>query len=1057
MTEVPFTAAQLEAVDVAQRHLDACVVAGPGSGKTTVLVEYFRRLVAEGVDPLRILAITFTEKAAANMRKKLAEAFQEQAALRARLERSWVSTVHGFCGRLLRENAVLAGVDPEFQVADVREAVRLQNEAIQAAIDELFTEKPAIIRRLIRGLSSWEFEDALLSAYDAMRGAGISVDQLAGYAVPAGTTVAHIENTLRALAAEPVTQWSPAQKLQLQTALEGAERIISAASAGDGLRAIEAFSCNLRKCKQGNQAYVLLKQLKEQIEDLQYTLITDYYACERSLLLDVLRRFDRLYRERKQQSGVLDFSDLEEYAVRLLEEQEETRERVAGQFDHILMDEFQDTNGQQARLLRLVRRPDRFYAVGDINQSIFGFRHAEPRGFHEYREDVERRGRRVIHLTDNFRSRPEILAAVETVLHGKTGIEPRPLVAGRKFETPKPYSVEVLYAADEEQEAQWIARRVLELVGPGLHFRDLAVLVRNTDVFGPLTDAFERAGIPYLVNSGRGFYQTREVSDLSHLLRVIANPRDELSLAAVLRSPLVGASDEALLALRTMGENLGASLVRLADDDARRFDPEDFGILRRFTARLHRWRIRRESVTFDRLLADALDECGYRPASGARGEANIAKFLAQARSAAQRQSLDEFLAELDQMRADNPREQDSPPEDAADMVKVMTVHSAKGLEFPVVFVAGIHKGVDTSVPVIAFSPAYGLGGRWRNPVKREDKSDRFLRAIREERDAREEAESQRLLYVAMTRAEDHLVLSFSGPRIQNWARLLAEALALDLRAPCDEIVPRSALDGKQWNLRLLVTDRTPEALPCPVVEGGQRELQWVGRPPAPEQHDSNTTVTALAQFAICPRRYYLGGYLGFEGRLRRSAPDGELSASELGTQVHELLAGRIVSEPDPEAVRLAEVFRQSPLARRAAHASRIEREFDFLVAVEGIVIRGQIDLWFEESGERIIVDYKTDAVSRQEAHQRVQDYALQLKLYALAIERVTGRLPNRAYLHFLRPNVLVEVDVCPSLLDSPEQVVREFQEAQAALDFPLREGAHCVRCPFYKDLCPAGR
>src|SRR5205809_1800295 len=114
MSEVSFTARQLDAIDVARRHVDACVVAGPGSGKTTVLVEYFRRLVEAGVDPLRILAITFTEKAAANMRKKLGAAFRDDAATRARLERAWVSTVHGFCARLLRENAVFAGVDPGF-------------------------------------------------------------------------------------------------------------------------------------------------------------------------------------------------------------------------------------------------------------------------------------------------------------------------------------------------------------------------------------------------------------------------------------------------------------------------------------------------------------------------------------------------------------------------------------------------------------------------------------------------------------------------------------------------------------------------------------------------------------------------------------------------------------------------------------------------------------------------------------------------------------------------------------------------------------------------------
>src|ERR1051325_8571895 len=137
MITVEFTPEQLDAVDISRRHLDACVVAGPGSGKTTVLVEYFRRLVQSGVDPLRILAITFTEKAAANMRRKLGLAFQEQPETRAHLERAWVSTVHGFCHRLLHENAVFAGIDPQFGIADERQSWRMQQESVNTAIDEL--------------------------------------------------------------------------------------------------------------------------------------------------------------------------------------------------------------------------------------------------------------------------------------------------------------------------------------------------------------------------------------------------------------------------------------------------------------------------------------------------------------------------------------------------------------------------------------------------------------------------------------------------------------------------------------------------------------------------------------------------------------------------------------------------------------------------------------------------------------------------------------------------------------------------------------------------------
>jgi len=1068
MNEVAFTHDQQDAADVSKRQLDACIVAGPGSGKTTVLVEYFRRLVAEGVDPLRILAITFTEKAAGNMRKKLAAAFEDKNELRAHLERAWVSTVHGFCARLLHENAVFAGVDPEFRVADERDAWRMQHDSMAAAIDAVLEEHPAAVRALIRGLSSPDFEEAVLSAYDAMRGAGTRIEQLAGFAAPAGATVEDIAKTLRAIRGESLSAWSFQQKQHLECALEGAERIVSESDPLEGLHAIEDFSCNLNKCKKATTAYNLLRRMKEQIEEARYTLITEHYARQREILLHILRRFDQLYRERKRQAGMLDFADLEEFSVRLLEEHPETRARIRAQFDHILMDEFQDTNGQQARLMSLVRPPDRFYAVGDINQSIFGFRHAEPRGFSEYRDEIERTGRHLVHLVDNFRSRAEILSAVETIADGAQGIEARRLVAGRKFDTQRPECAELIVAPDLQAEAKWLAQRVAGLRAE-FEYKDMAVLVRNTEVISELTDAFDVAGLPYLVNRGRGFYDTREVNDLTHLLRAIANPRDEISLAVVLRSPLVAASDEALLRLKTIGD-LSTTLLHL-DSSTAAFAPDDFQKLSRFAGRLREWRSRREYVSFDRLLLAAIDDCGYVPESGPRGAANIDKFLAQARDAAARMSLDQFVEELALVRESNPREPDAPPEDSANAVKIMTVHSAKGLEFPVVFVAALHKGVESNPPVVAFSRHHGLGARWRNPAKRDEKDDLFMHALRAEWKQRESDESDRLLYVAMTRAEQHLVLSFSqGDRKPaNWAGDVVKKLGIDIGRQCEEVRPYVAPDGKTWNLKLLVTDREPSwDRPPGLSRAGQEayptSVVLLHPPQVVEQQDTNATVTALAKFAACPRQYYLGHYLGFGGRRRKlvdlehgdAEEDRDLSASEFGTEVHALLAGTPVPDPDPEALRLAEVFRQSSLGRRAARAARIEREFDFLMAVEDLVIRGQVDLWFEEGGELVVVDYKTDEVTAVEAHQRARDYELQLKLYAMAVERVAGRPPDRAWLHFLRPNRIIEVDLTPSLLDPPEQTVRDFQEAQSKLEFPLNEGERCKRCPFYRDLCPAG-
>ena len=1063
MKEMRFTPSQAAAIDADRRHLDACVVAGPGSGKTTVLVEYFGNLVAAGVDPLRILAITFTEKAAGNMRKKLAEAFRGDREARARMERAWVSTVHGFCARLLRENAVFAGIDPEFHVADERESQRLRQESLAAAIDALFGERPAAVRALIRGLSSPEFEAAALSAYDAMRGAGVRVEQLAAYPEPPGRTPRDVALVLEELSADPAEAWSGAQRRHLDAVLEGAERVVTAASPLDALRAIEDFSADLRKCKRGTAAYALVGRLREEIGELKHPLITAHYAPQRELLIELLRRFDQTYRERKRQTGALDFADLEETAARLLEENHEARARVQGQFDHILMDEFQDTNGQQAKLLDLLRRPGNFYAVGDINQSIFGFRHAEPGVFREYRDAAAANGQRVVELAGNFRSRAAILLAVETVTAGAAGIEPRRLTAERIFDQPEPVAVECLSVTADDRdtalraEARWVARRVLEL---GCEFEDVAVLVRNTEVIPEFTAAFDEAGIRYAVNRGRGFYESREVTDLANLLRAIANPRDEIALAAVLRSPLVDVSPDALLELRTMGENMGAALMALEAPGG--FEESEYGKLRRFRERLKEWRRRRESITFDRLLLAALDECGYRPESGARGAASIDKFLAQARVAAAGMSLDEFVEELALLREENPREAGAPPEDAAGGVQVMTVHSAKGLEFPVVFVAAMHKGVDSTPPPVAFSPRIGLGARWRNPARREEKDDMFQRALRLERQARELEESNRLLYVAMTRAERRLFLSFSGSgkKPQNWAAVVAASLQFDPAALRDEVVTRVAPNGEPWRLRLVGIDRCEPAASSHQPDGAGWNTPLAGLaapaelPAITGQQDGNATVSALVEFAKCPRAYYLGHYLGLGGDRPKGQADG-IPAAELGLQVHALLAGGALPDPDPEALRLAEVFRQSPLGRRAAQAGRVEREFDFLMAVEDLVIRGKVDLWFDEGAEIVVVDYKTDDVTRQQAHERAADYALQLRLYAMAVERVAGRPPSRACLHFLRPNTVVEVDLAPSLIDSPEQAVRDFQAAQASLDFPTNAGDRCRRCPFVRDLCPA--
>jgi hypothetical protein len=237
------------------------------------------------------------------------------------------------------------------------------------------------------------------------------------------------------------------------------------------------------------------------------------------------------------------------------------------------------------------------------------------------------------------------------------------------------------------------------------------------------------------------------------------------------------------------------------------------------------------------------------------------------------------------------------------------------------------------------------------------------------------------------------------------------------------------------------------------------------------QSDSEAAVTSVALFSGCPRRYYLSRYLGFEERRAgasahagetRAADDAaaeepdETDATELGQQVHAVLAGAIApGRISAEALHLVENFQASELGKQASDAETAAREQHLTFAIGGHLLRGQIDLWFEQGDRRVLVDYKTDQVDPGEARERLRTYGLQLQLYSLALEQAGGKRPTQAVAYFLRPNLALDVDVGERALEGAREAVRQFFAAQAKVEFPLRVGEHCLRCPHYRGLCPA--
>ena len=518
-----FTAAQREAIEYSGPG-NVCVIAGPGSGKTRVLVSRFAWLVREKhIAPEDILAVTFTRKAALEMKKRLAADISPE-----RAERAHVSTIDAFCAGLLREHAIEAELDPDFgQLEPIDAEVELCGW-IETALNRMCEREPEAAMGFARSFSPKD-----------ERG-GMDVTR----------QVCRLIDSVRCWGHEPRSE-----------------------------------SCG------------------------------DRHQRSRDWLARVATRALALFAEDKKRRGLLDFPDLTLAAIKLLGKDARS---LRLRYKHVLLDENQDTNPVQAELMRLVqaRSGSPLFAVGDLNQSIYAFRNADPSVFAEYRDSVRLSGR-VIDLKDNFRSRPQILTAAWLMTKGSSGVAEQKLNAGREFAEKTEPSVELLISrgGGVEQEARWAARRIAELkeslrLGKEKRapdWRDIAVLVRSNALLDDFAAGLQWAGIPYAVSAGRSFFTTSEVKDVLALLRALDNPRDEVNLAAALRSPLAGVDDATLLALKIDGTDLFTAVKRPPQG----LSAAETAKLQRFRELFSRWRRRRESIPLNVLITDAAARTGF--------------------------------------------------------------------------------------------------------------------------------------------------------------------------------------------------------------------------------------------------------------------------------------------------------------------------------------------------------------------------------------------------------------------------------------------------------------
>jgi ATP-dependent helicase/nuclease subunit A len=1090
---------------IARRAEPLLVSAAAGSGKTSVLVERFVRAVREdGVAPGRILAITFTERAAGELRERVRARLlglgERQAARDT--EAAFVGTFHGFCARLLRAQPLAAGVDPDFAVLEEGLAGRLRKRAFEQAV------------------RSWLSEDRDEAA-----------DVLAAYGVDrVGTMLEQVY-------------------LELRSRGEHLPRLPVAALDGDAS--------------------------EEQLEAAG--------VC--ALLGELLERFGLAYEQLKQGRSALDFDDLELLAQRLLLEREAVRAAWAERFELLMVDEFQDTNPRQLAILRALDR-ENLFTVGDELQSIYGFRHADVSLFRARRDQLQERGGS-LPLTYNFRSRAELLDVVNAVFAERFPSMPE-LMAGRADASePEPHPAVELLLTDadgweqrealservamglppaqawRQAEARLLAQRVAQLVQSGRATAgEIVVLLRASGDLEVFERALQLAGLRTLAAVG-AFWGHQQIGDLVAYLRALANPLDEEALYGVLASPLGGCSRDclALLARSSQMSRDGvwetakravepptaraalpapaaAGLSGDAEEALARIAPADRAALSAVVGLLERERAGASRRTIAGLIERAIDASGYRAHVlgldwGERRLANVHKLLRLAREfeASEGRDVRGFLDHVEYLQDAARIEPDAPVEGAEpDAVRLMTVHAAKGLEFPVVCVADLGRQPNARMPDLLVDGSR-VGLRLMRLDGAASTPTLAYEELCAERRLREAEEEDRILYVAMTRAREMLVLSASVS-FARWPRQGPGATPISWLGPaiCERL-PQMLAEGEASPVELTVgptgaarvglllnapdapaLEDLPAGEPGPEpaqdsrsveparaaagrAAGGERAQPDVGAAaepsPAPSPvgepaRISTLSYSSLTELERCGYRYYLERVLGIaEDRAAARGREGEtgLEARARGTLVHRLMEllnfarPRLPSPADvserarelgllvgtgerEELARLVASSCDSSLAARIAAANGVRREhpFAFSLGAEEPLISGVIDLLaLEADGASLVVDYKSDRVeATTDLEQLVErEYGVQRLLYALAVLR--DGAPSVEIVHWFLERgewVLARFRAADRLVleEQLSQRIAHTRERPFAVSPEPHRGL-CLTCPGRAGLC----
>ena len=1192
------------------RNANLLIAAAAGSGKTAVLVERITRLVLEKSTNIHeMLIVTFTNAAASEMRGRietaLSKAIEDHEAdatyINSQiklLSKANIKTFHAFCLDVIRSHFQKIDCDPGFKMLGEPERLILIKQAVEETVEQFYELNAFGFIDFVEAYSGNRNDEKLMELILQMHNFIQSQPHPERWMKEKSEVFANPDHPLKGMwwsllkdgfverlesaniaiaNAIEICESSGGPEAYLPIMLSDQQKVLALIEASQNMTSFEKAVVSLEYDrmptlkKDQKAAYdeelvaevkdvIRKKRVKEPIEQIKAFFV--YKSAQRfsediqrqstavETLVELTIAFSKRYQALKKQRNVMDFNDLEHYAIQILED-EDISKRYQEKFNFIFVDEYQDSSGIQEHIVNCIKRDNNVFMVGDVKQSIYKFRMADPDLFIEkYKtydklnaymtieegtdaqlkekfDDINHRLKLSgkcncirIDLKRNFRTRSEILDKVNAVFTGimserlgeLTYDEDAMLYPGMAFETASELPVEVhilskkaVTAMDdvedddafseammsedyleeklrtEELEAIAIANAIKRKIGTPIYhpkekvfkpcsYRDVVVLIRSSKSWTPTFEQiFSEEGIPLYADSNSGYFDTLEIKWLIALLKILVNPLQDLPLLVVLRSPLVGLTVDELVGIKQLSTEKTYFFLKCkkASESSANENPVLKQKLMRFFEIYENLFEAAAHMPLDAFIWKAMVDtaffqyCSAMPGGVAR-QANLkllvdrATMLKKSRVA----TLGYFIEFVEHMSTSNGdygvakviSEEDN-------VVRLMSIHKSKGLEFPVVIISGLGRKfnlMDTRGDLLLHKHL-GIGLSMVDIENRVKSKTLPQFAIKEKIKRETLSEEMRVLYVALTRPVDQLLLfatvSDYEKKAEKWRRGVETLELSNASGFVDWLMP---VFYNQTDLKVLVYDAEQITKELGIADEKQsREVSiWDHVAFDPKESIQNQTFSILDRLTF-ENPYKASAYRplktsvsekkrSFEDEVPYKVPalndapmfmksDVPLTAAEVGTAVHKVLEkidlytlfdaqdmivyldklcdNRILTVQERQAIDVNKIlaYLNSDLVKRMRNSHRIRRETPFVIKVEDQLVQGIIDLYFEEADGLVLVDYKTDRQMGTSPLAMAQKYATQLSIYENALVKLTRKVVKEKYIYFIDSNQMVQI------------------------------------------------